>query len=86
MTYTPHPLLAIYSRNVQYYAFKRGWTKARLITELGTSVNTINRIYTGTGRYIDPELFAALLELFDCEPNDLLLPREELDYGAALAA
>lgn len=86
MPYQPHPLLAVYSRNVQYHAFKRGWTKARLISELGTTVNTVNRIYTGTGRYIDPEVFAALMDLFDCDPNALLLPQADLDYSIALAA
>lgn len=75
------PLQIVYARNVQYCAFKRGWTKVRLATELGTTINTVNRLVSGTGRYIDPEVFSALTDLFSCTPNDLLLPQDELDYS-----
>jgi DNA-binding Xre family transcriptional regulator len=75
------PLLHVYARNVEHCAFKRGWSTPRLATELGVSLNTLNRIRFGRSRYLDPEVFTALLELFGCEPNDLLLPQPGIDYA-----
>ena len=75
------PLLHVYARNVEHCAFKRGWSTPRLATELGVSLNTLNRIRFGRSRYLDPEVFIALLELFGCEPNDLLLPQPGIDYA-----
>lgn len=83
MPLTASALLSIYSRNVRHYAFKRGWTTARLATELGASIHTVNRVLSGTGRTIDPEILVALLELFSCTPNDLFLPEEDIEYGLA---
>lgn len=74
------PLLHVYARNVQHCAFKRGWSSTKLASELGVSLNTINRIRFGRSRYIDPEVFVALLKLFGCTPNDLLLPQPGIDY------
>jgi DNA-binding Xre family transcriptional regulator len=75
------PLLHVYARNVEHCAFKRGWSTPRLATELGVTLNTLNRIRFGRSRYLDPEVFTALLELFGCEPNDLLLPQPGIDYA-----
>lgn len=73
-------LLAIYARNVEHWAFKRGWSSTRLAAELNVTPSALNRVRFNRGRYIDPELFTALLDLFSCEPNDLLLPQPGLDY------
>jgi transcriptional regulator with XRE-family HTH domain len=54
---------------------------AKLAHELGVSHNTLNRIRFGRSRYLDPEVFTALLELFGCEPNELLLPQPGIDYA-----
>jgi transcriptional regulator with XRE-family HTH domain len=75
------PLLHVYARNVEHCAFKRGWSTAKLAHELGVSLNTLNRIRFGRSRYLDPEVFIALLELFGCTPNDLLLPQSGIDYA-----
>jgi transcriptional regulator with XRE-family HTH domain len=75
------PLLHVYARNVEHCAFKRGWSMAKLAHELGVSHNTLNRIRFGRSRYLDPEVFTALLELFGCEPNELLLPQPGIDYA-----
>lgn len=76
------PLLHVYSRNVEHCAFKRGWTAARLASELGVSLNTLNRIRFVRSRYVDPEILDALLEIFGCEPNDLLLAQPGIDYSS----
>lgn len=77
------PLLHVYARNVQHLAFKRGWSHGRLATELGITVNTLNRIRFARSRYIDPDVFTSLVEVFSCEPNDLLLPQPGIDYALA---
>ena len=74
------PLLCVYARNVEHCAFKRGWTPTRLATELGVTLNTLNRIRFARSRYLDPEVFVALLEIFGYEPNDLLNPQPGIDY------
>jgi hypothetical protein len=73
-------LLHVYARNVEHCAFKRGWPTQKLAHELGITLNTLNRIRFGRSRYLDPEVFTALIELFACEPNDLLLPQPGIDY------
>lgn len=79
--YAPRlPLLTVYARNVEHHVFKRGWTAAQLARKLGVSLHTVNRVRFSRGRYLDPELFEALLDVFHCEPNDLLLPQDGLDY------
>lgn len=77
------PLLRVYARNVEHLAFKRGWSATRLATELGVTMNTLNRIRFARSRYIDPEVFTALIEVFGCEPNDLLLAQPGFDYAVA---
>lgn len=74
------PLLHVYSRNVQHFAFLRGWTLQRLARELDVTQNTINRIRFARNRFIDPDVFVALLDVFACEPNDLLMPHPDINY------
>lgn len=83
MTAQRPPLLTVYARNVAHFAFKRGWSNSRLATELGITLNTLNRIRCVRSRYLDPEVFMALLDLFGCEPNDLLLPQPGIDYATS---
>lgn len=73
-------ILTVYARNVEHQAFRRGWTSTQLARKLNVTPNSLNRVRFGRARYIDPELFEALLQLFRCEPNDLLLPQNGLDY------
>jgi len=77
-------LVTIYARNVEHCAFKRGWSAPKLATELGVTLNTLNRIRFARSRYLDPEVFVALLDIFECEPNDLLLPQPGIDYSHEL--
>ncbi|MGA0103177.1 MAG: helix-turn-helix domain-containing protein [Steroidobacteraceae bacterium] len=81
MSAQPAQLLIVYARNVEFFAFRRGWSYTRLADELGITSNTLNRLRFARSRYIDPEVFAALLEIFACEPNDLLLPQPGINYA-----
>jgi DNA-binding Xre family transcriptional regulator len=74
------PLLNVYARNVELHAFKRGWSHKFLATRLGITPYSLTRIRYGRGRYLDAEVFASMLEIFDCQPNDLLLPQPGIDY------
>lgn len=75
------PLLAVYGRNIQVAAFKRGWSMKRLAHEAGCTVATLTRVRLGHNKLIDPELFSSLLAAFDCCPDDLLLPHPDVDYN-----
>lgn len=75
------PLLRIYARNIELLAVKRGIPAHALAGELGLTANTLNRIRFARSRYLDPEVFVGLLDLFECEPNDLLLPQPGIDYS-----
>lgn len=75
----PH-LLRVYARNVELWACKRNWSFARLARELGVNANALMRIRSSRNRYIDPELFGALMDVFGCEPNDLLMQQPGIDY------
>lgn len=81
---TSPTLLEIYARNVDYLAFKRGWTKQQLADELGVSPYTMSRLRMAKGRFIDADLFQAICRVFDCFPNDLLIPYPELEYGPSI--
>jgi DNA-binding Xre family transcriptional regulator len=78
---TQPTLLEIYARNVEYQTFKRGWSRIRLATELGVSPYVLSRLHQAQGRFIDADLFHSLIQVFDCFPNDLLLPHPELEYN-----
>lgn len=73
-------LLRIYARNIELLAFKRGWTQETLATRLGVSTNTLIRIRRHQAKYIDPDVLLALMDVFDCTPNDILLPEEGVNY------
>lgn len=75
-----HELLTIYARNIDLLTFKRGWSIAKLARELGTTVGTLTRVRLRHNKYLDPELFADLLRVFDCTPNDLLSRHPDVDY------
>jgi len=49
---------------------------------LGVTANTLRRVRQKRNRYIDPELLAALIDVFECTPNDLLLPQAGIDYNS----
>jgi len=76
---TKNNLLVTYWRNMEWYAFARGWDHTRLATELGCTMNTLNRLRFGRARYIDPEMFESSCEVFSCEPNDLLITKPEVE-------
>lgn len=82
MTVSSHSasLLAIYGRNIDVAAFKRGWNTAQLATLLGISTNALNRIRAGRNRSIDPEILQRFTELFQLDFNALLMPQPGIDY------
>lgn len=84
-TSTPstNSLLITLGRNVDVYAFQRGWPPQLLATRLGVSTHSLNRVRFARCRYIDPELLQGLSELFNCSYNELLLPQPGIDYGAS---
>lgn len=73
-------LLTVYARNIDLLLFKRGWSLSRLAREAGVTVPTLTRVRLRHNKYIDPELFEALLRVFDCNPDELLLPHPGIDY------
>lgn len=75
-----HRLMRVLARNLDYQLFLRNWTAQHLATELGLDARTVSRLRSARVSRIDPELFQALCDVFDCTPNDLLLPRDELIY------
>lgn len=77
-------LVQIYARNVEHHAFMRGWSSPKLAEELGVTLNTLTRIRYARSRYIDPDVFSALLRVFGCTPNDLLLPFPGIDYSSEI--
>ncbi len=79
---TPDAMLRVYSRNSEILAIKRGWNTARVAAVLGVTANTLRRVRQKRNRYIDPELLAALIDVFECTPNDLLLPQAGIDYSS----
>jgi DNA-binding Xre family transcriptional regulator len=81
-TLTPDAMLRVYSRNIEILAIKRGWNTARVAAVLGVTANTLRRVRQKRNRYIDPELLAALIDVFECTPNDLLLPQAGIDYSS----
>lgn len=74
-------LVHVYARNVDHRLFMRGWLAPDLARALGVTITTVNRLRLGRARFIDPEVFTQLLELFECAPNDLLLPQPGIDYA-----
>jgi len=76
-------ILSIYGRNIEMYTFKRGWSVHRLADELNCTVATLTRIRKCHNYLIDPELLSSLLRVFNCSPNDLLLPHDDVDYTVA---
>lgn len=84
MTDSPD-IVVTFWRNLEYYSFLRGWTNERLADQLGVSKNTLNRLRFGRSRYIDPEILTSSLEVFELEPNDLLLSKPEVERRYANA-
>lgn len=78
MTEAPE-IVVTFWRNLEWYSFQRGWTNERLADQLGVSRNTLNRLRFGRSRYIDPEILTSSLEVFELEPNDLLLSKPEVE-------
>lgn len=76
-----HPLMRVYARNLDYQLFKRGWTAQHLASELGLDTRTVTRLRNAQVGRIDPELFTAMCDVFQCTPNDLLMRHDELIYS-----
>lgn len=77
-------VLQVYARNIEHFAFRRGWSPARLARELSITPHSLNRVRFVRNKYIDPDLFIALMKTFSCEPNDLLLPQPGVDYNIVI--
>jgi DNA-binding Xre family transcriptional regulator len=73
-------LLTIYAKNIDLMAFKRGWSMAYLAELIGVTVPTLTRVRLRHNKYIDPEIFASLLRVFECRPDDLLSAHSDIDY------
>jgi len=84
MDFANRPLLTIFARNLELQAFRKGWTSQQLIKELDITQNAYNRIRQNRSRYLDPEILESAIELFDCTPNDLLLPQPDVVYGTSI--
>lgn len=75
-------LIKVFARNIQLEGFKKGWDSSRIAQELGISANSFRRLRAGTNRYICGDLLQSVMTLFNCTPNDLLLPHDGIDYSA----
>jgi len=64
---------------MEFHAFFRGWDHPKLAHELGVTMNTLNRLRFQRMRYLDPELLQSAMEVFDKQPNELLLPIPECE-------
>lgn len=73
-------LIRIFARNIEFLGFKRGWDSTRIAKELGISCTTFRRLRSGVNRYICSDLLQTALKVFNCSPNDLLLPQDGVDY------
>ena len=80
MSNTAHPILRVYARNVEIFMCRRNLTPTHLAHQLSASPHALANLRFHRGRWIDPELLVELLQLFECEPNDLLLPQPGVDY------
>jgi DNA-binding Xre family transcriptional regulator len=72
--------LAILGRNLEYEGFKRGLSPSQLASELGISPEVLRRLRKGRGSMLSLELLNSLCEFFEMSPDELLLPRPELEY------
>ena len=77
----PTPLIRVYVRNMELEGFKRGWNSTQLANKLGISANTFRRLRSGANRYICAELLQTAMSLFKCTPDNLLLPKDGIDYN-----
>lgn len=71
MTLTVNQILG---QNIERHAAACGLTLPALATRLCLTPISFSRLRRGHGRFIDPELLLELCTLFECTPNDLLLP------------
>jgi DNA-binding Xre family transcriptional regulator len=80
---TSHHALRIYARNLEILLVKAGITHVELAKRLGLSANAMNRIRFVRNAYLDPDVLFAFTRVFDCTPNDLLLPQPGVDYDTS---
>lgn len=73
-------LAVVYGRNIDFQLFKRNWSPTKICKTINISESALTRLRHGRARYIDPEVLLSLLRLFECTPNDLLLPHPGIDY------
>jgi hypothetical protein len=74
------PLLIIYGRNIDMRMFLTGKTASELAPQLQLSVSGLNRIRFARTRYIDPCVLSKLINIFNCNFNDLLTPQLNVVY------
>lgn len=73
-------MLSDYSRNIDVYCAKRGWTIENLCVETGISRNTMGRIRANRHKTIDAEVLTRLCNIFGVSPNELLLRLPDVQY------
>lgn len=77
---TGDKLRKVYAYNVQYRAMlKEIKQKKELALLVGVSEASINGVFSGTRRFIDPEVMVALATFFVCTPGELLNVSPELE-------
>lgn len=60
----------IYSRNVKYYGFKKGWSQELLAEKSSLEINTIRGIETGI-RSASPKTTCKMVNALGITPKDL---------------
>jgi len=79
-TSTKPRLQTVYGRNLSYEAYRRGWSVKQTAEELGTTEIVIHRIRQAKNVNLDASILAKATQVFDCDYNTLLEPREDLSY------
>lgn len=80
MKNTKKPLPVVYGRNLSHMAYCRNWSVKETAEQLGTTEIVIHRIRQAKNVNIDAEILARAVELFECDFNSMLTPKDGLVY------
>ena len=80
MTVEASPLIRIIGRNMELLALKRGWSLNDLAERGDTPVGHLRKLRDGHLRYIDPDAIEGIMTALNIQPNDLMLPMEDVVY------
>ena len=74
-------MLTQFAQNIMFMMFRDGLSQEQVVAETQIPEKTLSRVLANKHERIDPKVLVGLCNLFDLTPNDLLLPREDVDYN-----